>query len=115
MVGGSIYIGSSDQRMYSLDPFTGTMKWNALAQGAILTSPAYSDGAVFFASYAGYIIRADTANGHEDWNVELNGSKQLLFSSPTVVNGLLYVGGQDHNLYALDPQTGTRVWAAPDG
>jgi outer membrane protein assembly factor BamB len=113
MVGGSIYIGSSDQRMYSLDPFSGTMKWNALAQGAVLSSPACSNGAVFFASYAGYVIRADTTTGHEDWNVELNGSKQLLFSSPTVVNGLLYVGGQDHNLYALDPATGTRVWAAP--
>ena len=113
MVGGSIYIGSTDQRMYSLDPIAGTMKWNALAQGAALTSPAYSDGAVFFASYAGYVIRADTANGHEDWNVELNGSKQLLSSSPTVVGGLLYIGGQDHNLYALNPATGTRVWAAP--
>jgi outer membrane protein assembly factor BamB len=113
MVGGSIYFGSTDQRLYSLDPFTGIVKWNALAQGAVLTSPAYSDGAVFFASYAGYVIRADTANGHEDWNVELNGSKQLLFSSPTVVNGLLYIGGQDHNLYALNPATGARVWAAP--
>jgi eukaryotic-like serine/threonine-protein kinase len=113
MVGGSIYIGSSDQRLYSLDPFTGAKKWNALAKGAILASPAYSNGAIFFASYAGYVISADTANGYENWNVYLNGSPQLLFSSPTVVNGLLYIGGQDHNLYALDVATGNRVWAAP--
>jgi len=31
-------------------------------------------------------------------------------SSPTVVDGILYVGSYDHNLYALDAETGEFLW-----
>jgi outer membrane protein assembly factor BamB len=34
-------------------------------------------------------------------------------SSPTVVNGVLYFGSNDHNVYALDASTGRKKWAFP--
>lgn len=34
-------------------------------------------------------------------------------SSPTVVNGMLYVGAYDNNLYALNAEKGTFVWKYP--
>ena len=33
-----------------------------------------------------------------------------IHSSPTVVNGIVYFGSQDHNLYAVDTDTGTKLW-----
>jgi outer membrane protein assembly factor BamB len=33
-----------------------------------------------------------------------------VISSPTVVDGVVYVGSQDKNIYALDAETGTRIW-----
>jgi outer membrane protein assembly factor BamB len=39
----------------------------------------------------------------------------LVESSPAVVNGLLYVGSYDGNLYALDAATGAKKWSAPTG
>jgi len=32
-------------------------------------------------------------------------------SAPTVVDGTVFVGGQDENLYAVDAETGTQKWA----
>ncbi len=32
-------------------------------------------------------------------------------SSPAIVDGVIYVGSNDGNLYALDQQTGTKKWA----
>ena len=31
-------------------------------------------------------------------------------SSPTVVGGVVYVGSNDHNVYALDAMTGAKIW-----
>ena len=41
------------------------------------------------------------------WSVKLGGK---LASSPVVVGGVLYVGGQDKHVYALDAETGDLKW-----
>lgn len=38
-----------------------------------------------------------------------------VLSSPGVVNGILYVGSNDHNLYALDAESGTLKWKFQTG
>ena len=37
-------------------------------------------------------------------------TKGKIFSSPAVVNGIAYIGSEDHNLYAIDIKTGKQVW-----
>ena len=34
----------------------------------------------------------------------------MSYSSPIVANGIVYVGSYDHNVYALNATTGTKVW-----
>jgi outer membrane protein assembly factor BamB len=41
------------------------------------------------------------------WKFETNG---LVISSPTLVDGVAYVGSQDKNIYALDADTGNKIW-----
>ena len=36
-------------------------------------------------------------------------------SSPTVVNGLVYIGSDDYNVYALDANTGSKIWSFGTG
>ena len=36
-------------------------------------------------------------------------------SSPTVANGIVYVGSEDHNLYALDAASGRKHWSYETG
>jgi outer membrane protein assembly factor BamB len=44
----------------------------------------------------------------QKWAFSTGGSVR---SSPTVVNGVLYIGSSDHKVYALDANTGQRKWA----
>lgn len=44
---------------------------------------------------------------NEIWRFEV---ERGIWSAPVVVNGVVYVGSIDHNLYALDAQTGDEIW-----
>ena len=39
----------------------------------------------------------------------------FIYSSPAVVNGVVYVGSEDHSLYALDAHSGTKLWSFTTG
>ena len=34
----------------------------------------------------------------------------MVDSSPAVANGIVYIGSWDHNVYAFNANTGTKVW-----
>ena len=41
------------------------------------------------------------------WKFHTDGK---VISSPAVANDMVYVGSTDHNLYAIDQETGTQKW-----
>ena len=47
---------------------------------------------------------------HVKWEGSMNVS-QYIVSSPAVVNGMVYVGSVDHNVYAFNAGTGAKVWS----
>jgi outer membrane protein assembly factor BamB len=46
------------------------------------------------------------------WSFETGSA---IHSSPAVVNGIVYVGSRDYNIYALDAKTGEKIWAFRTG
>ncbi len=46
------------------------------------------------------------------WTYEAN---TPLWAGPTFAGGVVYVGGQDGSIHAIDARTGTRLWAAATG
>jgi outer membrane protein assembly factor BamB len=43
--------------------------------------------------------------------MELHDEGDIVWSSPTVANGIVYIGSCDHNVYALDAMTGGVAWS----
>jgi eukaryotic-like serine/threonine-protein kinase len=111
--GGVLYVGSTDQRIYALNPLNGAKQWGFLTGGAIISSPTVGKDGVYIASYSGMIYGVNM-NGSQKWSVQPMGVS-LLYSSPAYSNGIVYIGGQDHNLYALDAESGAKLWSAPTG
>ena len=53
---------------------------------------------------------ANVSGIDQDWRFTTGGS---VSSSPAVVNGVVYVGSDDTNLYALNASTGAQLWSFP--
>lgn len=52
------------------------------------------------------------SGGYVRWRFKTG---NIVHSSPTVVDGTVFVGSADNNLYAVDVQTGTEQWCFNTG
>src|SRR6266568_3277663 len=58
--------------------------------------------------YENVLSRTNVSRLTLDWRYPTG---SLIYSSPAVVNGVLYIGSEDGSVYALDVKTGTKVWS----
>ena len=133
---GVIYFGSDDNNMYAVDAETGHQKWKYVTQGPVPCSPAVVGGVVYFASYDGKFYALNAATGRLKWKFATAGERRfeakgldglqpknqtiadpwdVYLSSPVVVNGTVYFGSGDGNLYALDAGSGELRWKFQTG
>jgi len=121
---GIIYFGSLNDfkpsAFYAFDAMTGEEKWKKSLRGSVTTSPIISNEMLYFCTDDGFCYGIDKNTGDELWvfspeqrdlNVSNCDKCALKFSQPIFDNNILYVGGLDHNLYALDAQTGFMKWS----
>lgn len=108
-VGGSAQnvTGPKEQYFYAINANTGVLKWKIqLPVGCVVSSPAYYNGIVY-ANDGADLLAIDTTNGSIKWRYKTGG---WIYSTPSIVNGILYFNSSDHVLYALDAMTGTLKW-----
>jgi outer membrane protein assembly factor BamB len=70
------------------------------------SSPVVVNDVLYVGSNYG-IHALDARTGRELWKTQTNG---FVKSAPTVVDGTLYVGGDDNRFYAVDIKNGTMKW-----
>jgi len=103
--GGYVYVGLSDS-FYCLDATTGKKVWDN-PKGAFGSSPAVSNGIVYFGSQDFNVYALNASTGSKIWNYSTG---YLVDSSPAVADGAVYVGSGDGNLYAFNASTGVKLW-----
>jgi outer membrane protein assembly factor BamB len=114
---GVVYIGSNDGNVYALKASTGTLLWSFPTGEVMAVSPALavSNGEVYVGSNSGggpspfYALQAST--GAVLWSY---GTVVGVSSPPTIVNGMVYIGGFDW-YYALNASDGNEVWRGETG
>ena len=127
---GTIYVGSEDYKLYAINP-DGTEKWRFAAGRSVHSSPAIGvDGIIYVGAYDNnlYAIHSSslgladspwpmfrkgikhTGNSGrvtEKWSLATGG---YVKSSPAIrADGTIFVGSNDNNLYAINPD-GTERW-----
>lgn len=131
IAGGTLYVGSYDHDLYALDAATGKERWKFESEGRIVSTPSVQDGTVYFGSMDSKFYAVDAASGKEKWHFATAGERRFTArhihgldpagemmpdpfdfysSSPTVVNGVVYFGSGDNNVYALDAASGKLKW-----
>ncbi len=110
VVQGTLYLGSNDGNVYALKAATGKKQWSYFTGGGD-SVPAVLNGVVYVGSAkesGDNVFALDAKTGAAIWSFATRFS---VYSSPTVVNGVLYIMSLDYNLYALDASSGNKLWS----
>jgi outer membrane protein assembly factor BamB len=112
--GGRVYVGTSDGELHAIGR-RGRLLWTYPTEGAIFASPGLAAERLHVCSLDGSVYSL-ACDGNELWSFETDGFATIdgaVFATPqTGPDGTLYVAGvYDPNLYALDPNDGSIIWA----
>jgi len=126
-----IYFGGDDGNIYAVDAETGRQVWKRTTGGPAPCTPAVANGVVYAGSYDGKFYALDAKTGATKWKFATEGERRfeakgihgaqprnqtiadqfdVFLSSPVVVEGAVYFGSGDGNLYALTAATGDLKW-----
>lgn len=133
---GVAYFESYDSNFYAVDVATGALKWKFATKGEkrfaakhmhgilpmsetvpdpfdfYLSSPAVSNGTVYFGSGDGTVYALDAGTGAVRWTFQTG---DVVHASPAVADGLVFIGSWDTYFYALDATTGLEKWKVKTG
>jgi eukaryotic-like serine/threonine-protein kinase len=107
--GGAARTGSYDVR--PMRAFGG-LQWRFMTGGAVRSTPAVADEAVFVGSADGYLYAIDRWTGDERWRYDAGAA---VTSSPAVTDRAVFITARDNAIHAVDRRTGERLWRAATG
>lgn len=120
-----LWFGAGDGFLRSVDPVGGTVLWELPTEGRIRSTPALSEGVVVVGSADGSVYAADASTGALRWRFDTAGrgidsaefgfDRKTVQSSPSLVDGRVFVGARNGSLYALDLETGEELWESSHG
>lgn len=109
LIDDTIYFASMDHHLYAVNASTGEQVWTLDLQGALASTPAYANDALYVGSLGSKIFKVTT-----DGQIAAEFSTQgWMWGTPAVVDDIVYAGDSGGNLYALR-DTGSsleQVWS----
>jgi len=119
--GAELYVGSADGNLYALKMNDGTTVWKFSSASVIRSTPAVDDKNGYFGDCSGKVFAVSKSSGVLLWqfstigdtlnNEQFGFDRKAVISSPTLYQDKLFVGGRDGFLYALDKQSGKKLWS----
>jgi outer membrane protein assembly factor BamB len=105
---GFVLFGARDYNLYALDAKTGREVWHQSVKNSwVPSTPAVDKGSVYTGSADGRAAFAyDLKTGKLLWTTPLD---NLVFSSPVIARGRLYLATMGGSVFAMDAQTGKIV------
>jgi len=115
VVGGKVYVGSSDGHVYAIDAKDGRLVWAWRTGGMVHSSPALAGGNIVVGSWDGAVYALDAETGEQRWRHQTGVEQKIsvnlgIQASPGVDGDTVYVGSRDGFFYALDAATGQPKW-----
>ncbi|MFD0590130.1 PQQ-binding-like beta-propeller repeat protein [Paenibacillus sp. GCM10027627] len=110
----TVYIGNGGGTFYALKAGSGEKRWEFKTDkegAAIRTTAAVHEDTLYFGDWRGYVYALSAKNGTKKWSVSLGGP---MIISPLVFENMLYVGGRNAAVMALNTETGKTVWSKVD-
>src|SRR5436190_8141869 len=113
---GNVFFGNTKGNFYAINKRTGKLAWQYNTGFAINSSAASQDGKIFFADNKQTVYVLKETTGQLLWKFDL-GNKQAypwrfdyFYSSPTLYEDKLIIGGDDGYLHLLTQKDGKELW-----
>ncbi len=115
LIDNTLYIGSSDSYLYSIDSEDGSVRWKFDAGSSVRSTPLIHDGMVYIGTWGGSVFAIDMENGELKWEFETKGVNDVALnetinSDLAICDGNIIIGSRDTNIYAIDSKTGEQSW-----
>lgn len=107
----NVFFGTDKGVFYSLNAQDGAINWTYQVTSPILSSPLVEKGMAFFNTLDSKVYALDIHSGNKIWQYLRKTPQKLkrAFTSPSFLNGKLYVGFSDGSLVGLDINDGTKI------
>lgn len=103
----SLYVGTSNERVYCLDAETGDERWHRDVFGPVVASLAVQPPLIVAVTGTGEVY-AFEENGDALWRTSL---AEAIECPPTISGRLVVVANHDSHVYGLDAVTGEIEWS----
>lgn len=112
MSNATVYFGCTDGKVYAINEWDGSPKWNYAAGDKVQSSPIVYGGMCLVGSDDYSLHCIDTTTGLKRWTYP---TKERVRSSPFIhaTSESVLVGSYDFNLYCIDHVSGTLRWKYP--
>ncbi|HKB50977.1 MAG TPA: PQQ-binding-like beta-propeller repeat protein [Solirubrobacterales bacterium] len=111
--GGKLYAVNNSGTAFSLDADTGRVLWERRIGRLNASSPAYYKHRLYIVNLVpGHVVKLDARTGKVLWKHALPGRAE---SSPLVLDGTVYFGCENDQLFALSTRNGHVRWATTLG
>jgi eukaryotic-like serine/threonine-protein kinase len=117
IVGGKIFVGSSDANLYALNIKDGKKIWSYKTSSGIEAAPCVIQGVVYAGSLDGFLYAVNANSGSLKWKYQTGGEIPGGANWTISKDGRLriIVGSYDNKLHCVDAATGKEVWTYTSG
>jgi len=112
---GIVYTGCLDSKLYAIEAQTGEKLWEFDAGNPIVSSPVLMDNLLIVTDESGtvYVFDLSTELGDEAMPLKTISIGAAVRSSFCAQEGLVYIRGEDNQLYVMDIEKGEVSWKVP--
>ena len=105
---GLAVVADTEGTVRAYDPTSGDVRWTASAGAPVYRTPAVSASQVLIPTTRGRLVALSARDGRLLWSIEAGPLVRM--ATPAIGDGVVFAGGTDGVLRALDLQTGARLW-----
>lgn len=107
---GKVYVGDLANTLHNLTADNGTETWSSLGAKGWYQAKVAIDGDLMVAPNTDRNVYGVNLDGSLKWTYKGNFA---FLAEPVFVDGKVMISSQDHELLALDRETGEEIWSAP--
>jgi outer membrane protein assembly factor BamB len=110
IAGGKVFAVTKNEKLHALDAKNGKELWKADISGSLVfgSSPLVLDENVVVASSSGKVY-SFAFDGTRNWLTDIGAG---IYATPSRNSNVIYIGADDHKLYALKLKNGNIEWNA---